>query len=95
MVGRMRRKEVTSTKQTTYHSTLAALIYYAVEVGLAERVCSVATAFAALLEFDYWTAGKSSMEINLNYERFFSALGETQIFFLKRGKGLPVRVLKR
>lgn len=63
MVGRMRRKEVTSTKQTTYHSTAVALIYYGIysqirclSVCVCVCVCFVARTFSfALLEFDYWT----------------------------------------
>lgn len=60
MVGRMRRKEVTSTKQTIYHSTAVALIYYGIHSQircLCVCVCVLrcADVFVALLEFDYWT----------------------------------------
>ena len=53
MVGRMRRKEVTSTKQTTYHSTAVALIYYGIysqirclSVCVCVCVCFVARTFS-------------------------------------------------
>lgn len=64
MVGRMRRKEVTSTKQTAHRSTGRGIDISRVYLAFA----CVATAFPVLFEFDYRRRGKSTMKINVNYE---------------------------
>lgn len=66
MVERMRRKEVTSTKQTARRSTGRPVDISRV-VALA---CVAAAAFPVLFEFDYRHRGKSTMKINVNYEPF-------------------------